>query len=245
MEKPVMVVTGASRGIGAEIALEAAQSGYFVIVNYRASRARAEAVCEKIRRAGGVCAAVCADISTCAGAAQLYEKTMAEAGRIDVLVNNAGVSSFSLFQELSEKVWDETFGVNVRGNFLVTRAFVSDMIRAKKGKIINISSIWGLCGASCEVHYAASKAAVIGMTKALAKELGPSGITVNCVAPGLIDTEMNASLSDEDKRALVDETPLMRIGSTSDVAKAVLFLASEAADFITGQVLSPNGGFVI
>lgn len=241
----VMLVTGASRGIGSEIAINAAKCGYFVVVNYNNSEDRANAVCERIREFGGQCISVKADVSCADQVEHLYRTVMESVGRIDVLVNNAGISSFSLFTDISEQLWDETFGVNVKGNFLVSRAFIPYMVSRKSGKIINISSIWGITGSSCEVHYSASKAAIIGMTKALAKELGPSGITVNCVAPGVIDTEMNSMLSDEDMAALKEETPLERIGTAYEIAKTVLFLASSDADFITGQVISPNGGFLI
>ena len=239
-KEKVIVITGASRGIGAATALLAAKSGYFVVVNYSA-----ENICRKITQDGEKCIAVKADISNADDVKKLYDKSMEIAGKVDVLVNNAGISEFSLFTDIGEKQWDRMFDTNVKGNFLVSKAFIPQMVHRKNGKIINISSVWGICGASCEVHYSASKAAVIGMTKALAKELGPSGITVNCVAPGVIDTDMNAAFSKEDIRALIDETPIERIGSPQDVAETVLFLASDRADFITGQVISPNGGFVI
>lgn len=244
-KEKVIVITGASRGIGAATALLAAKSGYFVVVNYKSSYECAENICRKITQDGGKCISVKADISNADDVKKLYDKSMEIAGKVDVLVNNAGISEFSLFTDIGEKQWDRMFDTNVKGNFLVSKAFIPQMVHRKNGKIINISSVWGICGASCEVHYSASKAAVIGMTKALAKELGPSGITVNCVAPGVIDTDMNAAFSKEDIRALIDETPIERIGSPQDVAETVLFLASDRADFITGQVISPNGGFVI
>jgi 3-oxoacyl-[acyl-carrier protein] reductase len=243
--KKVMVITGASRGIGAEIALSAASKGYITVINYNNSQKNAEELCQRIKNFGGECIAVKADISNSNDVNVLYEKSMSLTGNVDVLVNNAGISSFSLFTDINEDLWDRTFDVNVKGNFLVSRAYIPNMVHRKNGKIINISSIWGICGSSCEVHYSASKAAIIGMTKALAKELGPSGITVNCIAPGIIDTEMNSAVSKEDMQTLIDETPIQRIGTPSDVAKLVLFLASDGADFITGQVISPNGGFVI
>lgn len=243
--KKVMVITGASRGIGAEIALSAASKGYITVINYNNSQKNAEELCQRIKNFGGECIAVKADISNSNDVNVLYEKSMSFTGNVDVLVNNAGISSFSLFTDINEDLWDRTFDVNVKGNFLVSRAYIPNMVHRKNGKIINISSIWGICGSSCEVHYSASKAAIIGMTKALAKELGPSGITVNCIAPGIIDTEMNSAVSKEDMQTLIDETPIQRIGTPSDVAKLVLFLASDGADFITGQVISPNGGFVI
>ena len=241
----VLVVTGASRGIGAEIAYRAALAGYCVVINYNNSEEAAQKVCARIKKEGGEAVCIKADVSDEAQVKTLCQNVLDLYGRVDVLVNNAGISSFSLFTDITTELWDKTFDVNVKGQFLVTRAFLPSMIHRKEGKIINISSVWGICGSSCEVHYSASKAAIIGMTKALAKEVGPSGICVNCVAPGVIDTEMNKALTPEDLKSLADETPLERIGTAYDVAKTVLFLASDDASFITGQVISPNGGFVI
>ena len=241
----VLVVTGASRGIGAEIAYRAALAGYCVVINYNNSEEAAQKVCARIKNEGGKAICIKADVSDEAQVKALCQNVLDLYGRVDVLVNNAGISSFSLFTDITTELWDQTFDVNVKGQFLVTRAFLPSMIHRKEGKIINISSVWGICGSSCEVHYSASKAAIIGMTKALAKEVGPSGICVNCVAPGVIDTEMNKALTPEDLKSLADETPLERIGTACDVAKTVLFLASDDASFITGQVISPNGGFVI
>lgn len=243
--KKVMLITGASRGIGASVAYESAMAGYFVVINYNKSETEAILLSEKIIKDGGECKIVKADISDSSQVKTLCAEALSYSGKIDVLVNNAGISSFSLFTDITDKLWDDTFDINVKGNFYVTRAVVPHMVREKNGKIINISSIWGICGSSCEVHYSASKAAVIGMTKSLAKELGPSNITVNCIAPGVIDTEMNSALSDEDIKSLCDETPLERIGKPWEIARSVLFLASDDAAFITGQVLSPNGGFLI
>lgn len=239
----VMVVTGASRGIGAEIAYRAAGQGYHVILNYNRSETGAKETASRIRETGGDCTLFQADVSDASQVAGLKE--LLDRRGVDVLVNNAGISSFSLFTDLTEDVWDRTFDVNVKGAFLTSRLCIPYMVHKKAGCIINISSIWGLTGASCEVHYSASKAALIGMTKALAKELGPSGIRVNCVAPGVIDTDMNGSLTPEDLAALKEETPLERIGTPYEIAKTVLFLASDDAGFITGQTISPNGGFVI
>jgi 3-oxoacyl-[acyl-carrier protein] reductase len=166
-------------------------------------------------------------------------------GSIDVLVNNAGITQQKLFSDITEEDWDRMLNVHVKGIFHCCQCVLPLMISKKKGKIINISSIWGMTGASCEVHYSTAKAAVIGFTKALAKELGPSNIQVNCVAPGIIDTEMNAGLEETVRDRLLADTPLMRFGTPAEVAHAVLYLASDWADFLTGQVLSPNGGFVI
>lgn len=178
----VLVVTGASRGIGAEIAYRAALAGYCVVINYNNSEEAAQKVCARIKNEGGKAVCIKADVSDEAQVKTLCQKVLDLYGRVDVLVNNAGISSFSLFTDITTELWNKTFDVNVKGQFLVTRAFLPSMIHRKEGKIINISSVWGICGSSCEVHYSASKAAIIGMTKALAKEVGPSGICVNCVA---------------------------------------------------------------
>lgn len=241
----VMLITGASRGIGAAIALLAAKEGYKVVINYNASRDKAIALCNDISSFGGESIALKADISNSCEVRDMIDEIHKEFGSIDVLVNNAGVSSFSLFTDINENEWNRVFDVNVKGAFLVSKAVIPDMVHKKQGKIINISSIWGLVGSSCEVLYSATKAAIIGMTKSLAKELGLSGINVNCVAPGVIDTDMNAMLSDEDIEVLKEETPLSRIGTPEEIAQTVLFLSSEKSNFITGQILSPNGGIVI
>lgn len=241
----VMLITGASRGIGAAISLLAAKEGYKVVINYNASRDKAIALCNDISSFGGESIALKADISNSCEVRDMIDEIHKEFGSIDVLVNNAGVSSFSLFTDINENEWNRVFDVNVKGAFLVSKAVIPDMVHKKQGKIINISSIWGLVGSSCEVLYSATKAAIIGMTKSLAKELGLSGINVNCVAPGVIDTDMNAMLSDEDIEVLKKETPLSRIGTPEEIAQTVLFLSSEKSNFITGQILSPNGGIVI
>ncbi len=234
-----ILITGASRGIGAACAREFARNGDRVFINYNSSKTAAEKIAAET---GAV--PVKADVSNFDEVNKMRE-IIGGYGRLDVLVNNAGISQIKMFTDITESDWDNMFNVNVKGMYLVTRAFVGDMIAAKSGKIINVSSMWGVTGGSCEVHYSASKAAVIGFTKALAKELGPSGINVNCVAPGVIDTDMNAHLGNNDLDALKNETPLMRIGTPEDVAKTVFFLASKNADFITGQVLNVDGGMVI
>lgn len=242
--KKVILITGGSRGIGAAIAKKAAREGYTVLLNYKSADHAAQAVRQEILSDGGDCILCKADVSS-AKEVESLKSVLDSCGGADVLVNNAGVSSFSLLMDLAEDEWDRTFDTNVKGAFLVSKLCLPYMVRKKSGCILNISSIWGLVGSSCEVHYSASKAALIGMTKALAKEMGPSHIRVNCVAPGVIDTEMNASLTAEDMAQLKDETPLERIGHADEIADTVLFLASEKAAFITGQVISPNGGFVI
>lgn len=240
-----VLITGASRGIGRAAALLFAGQGYNVVVNYRASRAQAEELCAQIEKKGGSALALGADVSDRAAVEAMVEAAIGHFGRIDVLVNNAGIAGQQLFTDITEAEWDRMFAVDVKGMFHCCKAVLPGMIHRKEGQIVNVSSIWGITGASCEVHYSAAKAAVIGLTKALAKELGPSNIRVNCVAPGVIDTEMNAALAQEDRSALADETPLSRIGSPEEAAQAILFLAGEQSSFITGQILSPNGGFVI
>lgn len=237
MAKTVLI-TGASRGIGRAAALLFGEKGWQVAVNYRENKAEAEKVA---RAVGGI--AVQADISDYNQAEAMVQTVAERFGQIDVLVNNAGIAQQKLFTDITEQDWETMFNVNIKGMFHCTKAAVRDMIRRKQGSIINLSSIWGITGASCEVHYSASKAAVIGFTKALAKELGPSNITVNCVAPGVIATDMNANLDEEAYSQLKEETPLGRIGSPEEVAEAIFHLA--AARFTTGQVISPNGGIVI
>lgn len=234
-----VLITGGSRGIGAECVKKFSNEGYRVFLNYSKSDSKALELAEKT---GAVL--VKADISKSDEVSKMKD-IIHSYGKISVIVNNAGIAQEKLFTDISENDWDRMFDVNVKGMFLVTKAFLPDMIHEKRGKIINLSSIWGITGASCEVHYSASKAAVIGFTKALAKEVGPSGINVNCVAPGVIDTEMNGHLDNEIKTALCEETPLCRMGTAEEVAELVYFLASDKADFITGQVISPNGGIVI
>ena len=238
------IITGSSQGIGRQIALEFAKNGYAVVVNYNKSKNEAFELAENIKNLGGNAIAAEADVSKFEEAQKLINLSLNEFGKIDVLVNNAGISLQKIFQDVSEAEWKNLFDVNVGSVFNCCSCVLKDMIPRKSGKIINISSTWGMVGASMEVHYSASKAAVIGFTKALAKELGPSGINVNCVAPGVIDTKMN-NFDQETLAELKNETPLRKIGSALDIAKTVLFLASSDTDFITGQVISPNGGFVI
>lgn len=235
-----VLITGGSRGIGRACVYEFAKAGYRVFFNYNNSRADAE----KISADTGA-VAVRVDISKSDEVKKMADYIHEKYGRIDVLINNAGIAEQKLFTDISENDWDKMFDVNIKGMFLVTKAFVGDMIYKQSGKIINVSSMWGITGASCEVHYSASKSAVIGFTKALAKELGPSKICVNCIAPGVIETEMNSHLSKEDFDVLCEETPLERIGKPEEVAKTALFLASDNSSFITGQVINVDGGYII
>ncbi len=239
------VVTGASRGIGAAIAKALARDGYAVAVNYRQDQKGALATVEEIRDAGGTAGVFQADVSDEGQVAALFDKVNRELGSVQVLVCNAGQALQKLVTDISGEEWDRLFAVNVKGVFACCKAVLPHMIRRQSGRIITVSSIWGVTGASMEAAYSASKAAVIGFTKALAQEVGPSGITVNCIAPGVIATHMNAGHSPETMKALADETPLGRIGSPEDVAAAAAFLASDKAGFITGQVLGVDGGILL
>ena len=234
-----VLITGGSRGIGAACVKEFAKNGYRVFFSFNKSDKQAEKLCAET---GAV--SFKADVSNSDEVSEMTEK-IHKYGKISVLINNAGIAEQKLFSDITESDWNKMFDVNIKGMFLVTKAVLPDMIHEKSGKIINFSSIWGITGASCEVHYSASKAAVIGFTKALAKEVGLSGINVNCIAPGVIDTQMNAHLDDEARAELCEETPLGRFGSPEETAKLALYLASDDASFITGQVISPNGGIVI
>lgn len=240
-----VIITGASRGIGAAAAKLFAENNYNVVINYNNSEKKAFALLNELKDRGFNAVAFKADVTDREAVKRLVEYTIRIYGGIDVLVNNAGVAQQKLFGDITMSDYNNIMDINFRGVFNFCQLVLPYMINMKKGKIINISSIWGITGASCEVLYSASKAAVIGFTKALAKELGPSNIQVNCIAPGVIDTEMNANLTESDRESLIEETPLMRFGKASDIAESILFLASEKADFITGQILSPNGGFVI
>lgn len=245
MKAKTVLITGASRGIGRACAAQFVREGHRVIINYKSSRAAAETLAQELKQAGFYARAYCADVADAAQVQDMFSWIGAEFGGVDVLVNNAGIARTKMFSDTEEADWDAVFDVNVKGMYRCTRLALPYMVHKKCGSIVNISSIWGICGASCEVAYSASKAAVIGFTKALAQEVGPSGIRVNCVAPGVIDTDMNRALEREDVAALEEQTPLGRLGTADEVAAAVCFLSGEQAGFITGQVLSPNGGFVI
>ena len=237
-----VLITGASRGIGRAIASVFAKNGYSVIINYNRSKDEANTLtAELTKQYGAECKAIKADVSNSAEVKAMFKK----AGAVDVLINNAGVSSQKLFTDITDEDWKNTIGVNLDGAFYCCREALPRMISQKRGVIINISSMWGEVGASCEVHYSASKAGVIGLTKALAKEVAPSGIRVNCIAPGVIMTDMMSGYDDETIEELKVETPLQRLGTPEDIASAALFLASDEASFITGQSLGVNGGFVI
>lgn len=244
-KKKTVIVTGASKGIGANIAIYFAEKGYNVVINYNSSAESALLLQQSLASNGYSVMAHKANVTNKLEVDLMVKETIYKFGSVDILVNNAGIAHQSLFTEISEFDWNNIIDVNLKGVFNCCQAVLPNMIENKSGKIINISSMWGITGAACEAHYSAAKAGVIGLTKALAKEVGPSGITVNCIAPGLIDTQMNASLSEEDKKAFTDSLPISRMGTTTEITKAVYFLASEDADYITGQTLAIDGGMTI
>ena len=235
-----VLITGGARGIGRAISKKFAKEGYRVLINYKSSEDAAKSLKEEIGENAKIYRA---DVSDFEEVSKMADDILKEFGKIDVIINNAGIAEQKLFCDISPEDWRRMFSVNVDGAYNVCKCFLPSMINEKSGSIINISSIWGQVGASCEVHYSASKAALIGFTKALAKEVAPSCITVNCVAPGIIETDMMFSLDDEERQALIEETPLGKFGTGEDVARSVFFLAED--DFITGQVIGCNGGFVI
>ena len=243
--RKIALIAGGSRGIGAACVRAFARDGYAVVFLYKSSVEKAEALVSSLRAEGcDVGARVC-DVADPVQVKAAVGDILRMYRRIDALVNCAGIAHIGLFTDMTEDEWDHLFAVNVRSSFSVTKAVLPSMISVRHGTIVNVSSMWGEVGASCEVAYSATKAALIGMTKALAKEVGPSGVRVNCVTPGVIDTDMNSQLTEEDRAALADETPVGRIGSADEVAKTILFLCGEGAAFITGQIVGVNGGLVI
>lgn len=241
----IALITGSSRGIGRAIAARLAREGYAVCINYIERQDKAEEL-EALLTAEG-CRAMTyrADVSKREEVNAMVHAVKERFGPVSLLVSNAGVAGQSLFQDVSDEMWDRYFDVNVRGAFNCAQAVLPDMIHEKQGCIVTISSIWGLRGASCEVTYSATKAALIGLSKSLAMELAPSGIRVNCVAPGVIDTDMLDALPREVMDDLANQTPMGRLGTPEDIAGAVAFLASDAASFVTGQVICADGGFIL
>ena len=239
------LITGASRGIGRATALLFAEKGYDILVCYRKEKELAEEVCAEASAFGVRAIPFQMDMESLSDLRRTVSKAMMEFGRIDALVCNAGIALPALFTETDEESYDRIMNINVKGVFYLTQAAAKEMIREGGGNIVLLSSMWGIAGASGEVAYSASKAAVIGMTKALAKELAPSHIRVNCVAPGVIDTDMNACYDEDTMQELADRTPLGRIGTPEDVARVIHFLTDDSSSFITGQVLSVDGGFIL
>ena len=239
MSKTVFI-TGGSQGIGEQAVREFSSLGYNVAFTYFKSKEKAE----KIEKGTGACGIFC-DVSKSDDVNNAIKTATEKYGKIDILINNAGISEFALFTDITDEMWHRMIDTNLSSAFFASRAVLPQMISRKEGVIINVSSMWGQVGASCETHYSASKAGMIGLTKALAKEVGPSGIRVNCICPGTIDTAMNTHLSDEDREALINDTPLGKIGNCEDVVNSILFLCDDKSAFITGQVLGVNGGYII
>lgn len=234
-----VLITGGSRGIGRAMVELFASEGYKVAFTYLSSEKEARALSQKT---GAL--ALRADCEREEEILSAVSEAEAALGGIDCLINNAAISGFSLLTDITTEEWNRFLRIDLTAPFIYSRAVLPAMIRKGRGRIVNITSMWGLVGASCEVHYSAAKAGLIGFTKALAKEVGPSGITVNAIAPGVIETDMNRSLSEEDLIALKDETPLSRLGRPEEIARAALFLCSEGAGFITGEIMNISGGFI-
>jgi len=243
--KQVVLITGGSRGIGRACVQAFARQGCATLFFCRARTDLAASLAGSLRREGCDVDWYRCDVSRKGEVDAAVGDILRRYHRIDALVNNAAVSLTGLFTDMTEADWNALLDTNVKGAFFCAQAVLPGMISRRRGAIVNVSSMWGQVGASCEVGYSATKAALIGFTKALAREVGPSGVRVNAIAPGVIDTDMNAALTGEDRAALVDETPLGRIGTPEEVARAALFLAGGEASFITGQVLGVNGGFVL
>lgn len=239
------LITGASGGIGAATARAFAQAGYGVAIHAHRSVDKLHALAQELSNLSVPVLEVCADLSDPVQAKTMVDNVLENFCQLDILVCCSGLSHVGLVTDIDPQQWKTLFGVNVDGMHYCCQAVLPHMVHRKEGCILTVSSMWGQVGASCEVAYSATKGAVIAYTKALAQEVGPSNIRVNCIAPGVIATEMNAHLSPEDMAALADETPLGRIGTPEECAACALFLASEGASFVTGQVLAPNGGLVI
>ncbi|MCC0635554.1 MULTISPECIES: elongation factor P 5-aminopentanone reductase [unclassified Clostridioides] len=240
-----VLVTGGSRGIGRAISKIFAKDGYNVLINFNKSENEAKELYTVLNEKGFSVKLFKANISNREEVENMIDYCIKEFGGLDVLINNAGISQDKLFTDITDEDWDNMMNINLKGSFYCSQIALKYMISEKKGNIINISSIWGISGASCEVHYSVSKAGIIGMTKALAKEVAPSNIRVNSIAPGVINTDMLSEYNEDEIDVLVEETPLMRLGTPEDIANCAIFLASDKSSFITGQVISPNGGFVI
>ena len=242
LENKVALVTGAGRGIGREIALTLARDGAFVVVDYNGSKDRAEEVVKTIEAAGGKAVSYQCSVADFAACQEMIQNIIKEYGHLDILVNNAGITKDNLIMKMKEEDFDAVISTNLKGTFNTIKHSARQMLKQRSGKIINISSVSGILGNAGQANYAASKAGVIGLTKTMARELASRGITVNAVAPGFVDTEMTAVLGEEIKEAACRQIPLGKFGQTKDIAEMVAFLVSEKADYITGQVISVDGG---
>lgn len=238
----IALVTGASRGIGRQVAISLAKEGATVVVNYNGNKEKAEEVVSLIKENGGNAEVYGANVADFAACEEMINSVVKKFGALDILVNNAGITKDGLLLKMSEEDFDKVIDINLKGTFNCIKNVTRQMLKQKSGRIINMSSVVGIAGNAGQVNYAASKAGVIGMTKSTAKELGSRGITVNAVAPGYIDTDMTAVLSDDIKNSIIDSVPLKRMGNVEDIANAVVFLASDKASYITGQVISVDGG---
>lgn len=240
----IALVTGSSRGIGRSIAVELSKQGVIVAINYKDDKAGAEETLREVKENGGNGAIFRCDISVNDEVKNMIQDIVNKFGKLDILVNNSGISKIGLFIDMTEKDYDDIMNVNFKGVYNCTSYAVKDMIKRKSGAVINISSIWGNVGASCEVLYSSTKGAINSFTKALGKELAPSGIRVNAISPGVIDTKMNKAFSDEEREELKNEIPMMRFGKTEEIAKTAVFLSSSEASYITSQVLTVDGGML-
>lgn len=240
----IAIVTGSSRGIGKGIAIELAKEGASIVVNYSKDSDGAKKTVKEISSIGGYAVEYKCDISSYEESEKLVQYVINKFGKIDILINNAGKSNIGLFMDFTKEEINELLNTNLIGAMYLTRHVVKEMISRKSGAIINISSMWGEVGASCEVVYSTTKGGINLFTKSLAKELASSNIRVNCVAPGVIDTQMNSFLQGEDKKALEEEIPMMRFGNPNEIGKVVLFLCSEDSSYITGQIIKADGGYI-
>ena len=244
MNKKSILITGSSRGIGRACAKAYAKAGYHVFLNCVHQVERLEELAHEILSDGGSCTAVPGDVSNPDEVRKIFQVIEKECGGVDILINNAGIAWFGLLTDMTDNDWDKILATNLSSVFYCCRAAIPHMVSVKCGRIINISSMWGTAGASCEAAYSATKSGIHGLTKALAKELAPSNIQVNAIACGVIDTEMNACFSEEERQALADEIPLMRFGQPEEVAELAVFLADQKASFLTGKIITLDGGML-